>query len=348
VVTIEQQAFNGCNLLNVAATPNVESLGTSAFYGCSALSAIDTLKVKVLGGFSLYQCASLSVLEFGGEITSVGNSAMEKCTSLQKVIVRASTPPTLGNTNAFNNTNNCPIYVPDASLEAYKTATNWVSYADRIHPLSEIEDYYVSDALLMNLDGIDKGGVDGEWRDLVGNNHFHAKTDTPMPTALDNGWEFNGIDTMMTCDDGNKVSWSPWVGEKTRTMEVVVEFTGSENKSCVFTMGGMGFAFGRITDKYILGGRERAAAMVNGNGLAPRKCVFTSVGNGVAYENGVLLSSAFSDYWLDGWTLGAADNGRYFKGIIHAIRIHDRALTEEEILYNQRIDNKRFNLGLNI
>jgi hypothetical protein len=28
------------------------------------------------------------------------------------------------------------IYVPDASVAAYKAATNWVSYANYIYPLS--------------------------------------------------------------------------------------------------------------------------------------------------------------------------------------------------------------------
>ena len=29
------------------------------------------------------------------------------------------------------------IYVPDNSVDAYKAATNWSQYADRIKPLSE-------------------------------------------------------------------------------------------------------------------------------------------------------------------------------------------------------------------
>jgi len=40
----------------------------------------------------------------------------------------------LGN-NAFYATNNCPIYVPAASVNAYKTATNWKSYASRIQAI---------------------------------------------------------------------------------------------------------------------------------------------------------------------------------------------------------------------
>lgn len=34
-------------------------------------------------------------------------------------------------------TNDCPIYVPDESVDAYMTATNWSELADRIKPMSE-------------------------------------------------------------------------------------------------------------------------------------------------------------------------------------------------------------------
>jgi hypothetical protein len=37
--------------------------------------------------------------------------------------------------NAFQNTNNCQIYVPSASVETYKTANNWFAYANRIQPI---------------------------------------------------------------------------------------------------------------------------------------------------------------------------------------------------------------------
>jgi hypothetical protein len=347
VVTIEQQAFNGCNLLNVAATPNVESIGTSAFYGCSALSAIDTLKVKVLGGFSLYQCASLSVLEFGGEITSVGNSAMEKCTSLQKVIVRASTPPTLGNTNAFNNTNNCPIYVPDASLEAYRTATNWNTYADRIHPLSEIEDYYVSDALLMHLDGINKGNVEGEWQDLVSGNTFLNSG----AVAESNAWVFDGSSAFMYSEDIQ--NYPP----QNRTIEIVAQFERANTTEVLYAGKHKGAAVGRYanTSEIILAMSSILVDSVKDAMTMGNRCVgasFTNNDIAASLINGIRGSVGIKQYFGGDVNnriyLGKRSTGNHFKGKIHAIRIHDRILSEEEILYNQRIDNKRFNLGLDI
>jgi len=46
----------------------------------------------------------------------------------------AETPPTIGS-NAFNRTNNCPIYVPAGSVNAYKAATNWSAFASRIQAI---------------------------------------------------------------------------------------------------------------------------------------------------------------------------------------------------------------------
>ena len=54
--------------------------------------------------------------------------------------MRPVTPPIMSNTSSLTSTNNCLIYVPDESVNAYKTATNWTTVASRIHPISEIEE----------------------------------------------------------------------------------------------------------------------------------------------------------------------------------------------------------------
>ena len=46
----------------------------------------------------------------------------------------STTPPTAG-INVFENMGNIPIYVPAESVETYKAATNWVTYADRIQAI---------------------------------------------------------------------------------------------------------------------------------------------------------------------------------------------------------------------
>lgn len=70
-------------------------------------------------------------------VTSIGNDAFMYWLLVPYVEMRAITPPTLGNSNAFGAQNNAPIYVPDESVDDYKTATNWNSLESRIFPMSE-------------------------------------------------------------------------------------------------------------------------------------------------------------------------------------------------------------------
>ncbi len=61
-----------------------------------------------------------------------------------------TTPPTL-RSEAFDNTNNCPIYVLGRSLETYKTATNWVVYAPRMDILAKLDWTFTVDENVVNI-----------------------------------------------------------------------------------------------------------------------------------------------------------------------------------------------------
>ena len=149
ITDINSYAFADCSALVAEVDfPNLSVLGANAFGKCSSLTKVVSLgNVSILNGSSttgmtqgeFYGCTSLSEINLPSSLTSVGINSFRNCSGLTGVVCRATTPPSLANVSAFNNTNNCPIYVPDASLEAYKTATNWNAYADRIRPISEIE-----------------------------------------------------------------------------------------------------------------------------------------------------------------------------------------------------------------
>ena len=159
VTSISNNAFNRCSSLTSIVIPNgVTSIGWGVFYECSSLTSIDIPdSVTSIGNNAFEGCSSLtsitipnSVTSIGGSafmtigaltsitipnsVTSIGQSAFNYCGGLTSITVEATTPPTLGS-YAFNNTNNCPIYVPCDSVDTYKAASGWSTYASRIQAI---------------------------------------------------------------------------------------------------------------------------------------------------------------------------------------------------------------------
>ena len=165
-VSFGEGCFNDCtNLEDVYIGEKVESLNFICRYKKFKYSPDGVLrfpKLKTLGG-PVFQDALIKRVESLGEVTDIGvydscytfyGSTIEYCDipatcttirstvfhsakSLSVVVCHAVEPPTIASYTFGNNASNFTIYVPDASVEAYKTATNWSAYADRILPLSE-------------------------------------------------------------------------------------------------------------------------------------------------------------------------------------------------------------------
>ena len=137
VTSIGDWAFDGCRSLSSITIPNsVTSIGEAAFSNCSGLTSVTIPdSVTSIGVGAFQYCSSLTSITIPNSVTSISEAAFYGCTSLTSVTVEATTPPTLGK-YVFIGTNNCPIYVPSTSVNAYKTATNWNTYASRIQPIS--------------------------------------------------------------------------------------------------------------------------------------------------------------------------------------------------------------------
>lgn len=101
------------------------------FDGSSALSKISTLgKISTIWDASFRDCKSLKELVIPETVTKIAANSFSNA-GIRDYYFYPTTPPTLLATNAFTGIKNGTIiHVPADSLEAYQTATNWVTYAD--------------------------------------------------------------------------------------------------------------------------------------------------------------------------------------------------------------------------
>ena len=136
VTSIEPCAFYGCTSLKSITIPNsVTSFEEGAFLMCTSLTSItipDSVASIGMGAFE--KCKSLTSITIPDSVTNIGGGAFYNCSGLLSITVHSDTPPT-GGWAMFDDTNNCPIYVPGESVDAYKSAQEWSEYADRIQAI---------------------------------------------------------------------------------------------------------------------------------------------------------------------------------------------------------------------
>lgn len=150
--------------------PNLITIGNYGFYYQSKIKNVNFPKVETIGQYGL--CYNLNLqelklpsivtlnnysiftndasanktvitkIDLGDKLTSIGSNAMSYHPQLTAIIIRATTPPTLSNSNAFTGSaaikSGGGIYVPAAAVDAYKKATNWSTWKNYIFA---IEDY---------------------------------------------------------------------------------------------------------------------------------------------------------------------------------------------------------------
>ena len=155
--TLEGSAFYNCTGLKSISFPDgLSSIGSSAFYGCTGLTALSLPSgLTTLSDFAFQNCSGLTELSLpegcytlwqgvfkNSGVTKVilpstltqvrENNLTEK---LQTIYCQATYPPSVYSGNTISP--DCNVYVPDASVDAYKAAEVWKN--GNILPLSQAQ-----------------------------------------------------------------------------------------------------------------------------------------------------------------------------------------------------------------
>ena len=131
---------NGGGTLRSINCPNVTSVGYCGFSSNYMLGNIYLPKLQTASGQAFAYNSYRSELNFP-ELTTIGSGAFYSNAQLTTFII-GTTNCVLANADAFAGTKIASgtgyIYVPDEAVDTYKTATNWVTYANQIKGISEL------------------------------------------------------------------------------------------------------------------------------------------------------------------------------------------------------------------
>ena len=130
VTSIGLNAFYNCKGLTSIDIPNsVTSIGNSAFSDCSGLTSIDIPNsVTSIGEFTFASCSGLTSATIPSSVTKIDGYAFAFCEGLKKIESKAETPPVCGEM-VFMEVGECVLYVPEKSIETYKSTAPWSDFS---------------------------------------------------------------------------------------------------------------------------------------------------------------------------------------------------------------------------
>ena len=209
---------------------------------------------------------------------------------------------------------------------------------------------YITDGLVLWLDGLNRGNVSGEWHDLIDSTNIVTLTGDYI--ELSNGIDFTG-------SDYGSFSKQLLINSNTGTIEICVEIKSLTNTLLPIVCMGGNFKLGSAVSYNTSYNGTQMRYYYSGSGSGGQTYIFNdtfsiltaSANDDLAiankYYEGYLVNSNFSSYIQKGFAIRGAGNQKFI-GIIYAVRMYNRKLSKSEMINNQRMDNKRYNLGLNI
>ena len=146
ITDISYSAFEGCTgLTSVTVPSSLNRIGDDAFKDCNALKEVsfcinDDLEtyltkghpyIKVDCGINYYlNDKEVTSIVIPSSVTSLGNYAFQKCSTLQSVYVSWPTPISAGKAFDEFDTSKCTLYVPQGTEQDYWLAVVWCDFGN--------------------------------------------------------------------------------------------------------------------------------------------------------------------------------------------------------------------------
>lgn len=128
--------LNGELVTEIVLPDTMTAIKDYTFDGCGSLTSIVIPEgVTTIGRSALSRCDGLISITIPESVVSIGNDAFALSGGLAFITSRAMTPPLIGSYLTFDGVDkSIPVYVPAASVEAYRSAAYWSEFTN-IQPI---------------------------------------------------------------------------------------------------------------------------------------------------------------------------------------------------------------------
>lgn len=159
LLSIGDRAFSLCKKLKSLTIPDsVTKIGESAFSGCMSITSVTIPHAMTELSSSIFNmCTNLTSVVISKSITRIGTWAFNGCSSLEDVRSEATVPPTCDD-YVFGGVpiEDCILYVPEGSIEDYRTAEQWKDFLNigKLDDFNEVTSVTCDDVSISICDNV--------------------------------------------------------------------------------------------------------------------------------------------------------------------------------------------------
>ena len=141
VTKVEDWAFDGCvNLKEVKLSSATTEIDAYAFSGCESLEKfIIPEQTNNIGDYAFSGCTNIKEISVPDNVKSLGTSPFQSCFNLSEIRCGAITPPTLQLSLGDFMFKLNSVFVPQPSIDSYKSADTWTKVADKMQGTTKNE-----------------------------------------------------------------------------------------------------------------------------------------------------------------------------------------------------------------